>query len=92
MTRYLAGRDNGEVFLDGEPCRDVVECDDELGFVIRYKRTEAGRLVLNDACDTIQREIVLGRVVVARTVKPTLAQVRGGAVMIALPPETDLLT
>lgn len=43
MTRYLAGRDNAEVFLDGEPCRDVVECDDELGFVVRYKRTEARR-------------------------------------------------
>ena len=76
MTRYLAVRDNAEVFLDGEPCRDVVECDDELGFVIRYKRTEAGRLVLNAARDTIQREVLLGQVVVARTVTPTLTRVR----------------
>lgn len=77
MTRYLAGKDHCEVLLDGEPCTDVVECDDELGFVIRYKRTEAGRLVLNESRDTIIREVVLGRVMVIRTVTPTLKKVRG---------------
>lgn len=73
MTRYIASRDSGEVFLDGELCHNVVECDDELGFVIRFKQP----LTMNEACDTIEREIVLGRVVVARTIRPTLAQVRG---------------
>jgi hypothetical protein len=77
MTRYLAGKDHGDVFLDGCECHDVVECDDELGFVIRCKRNDAGRLVLNEARDTIIREVVLGRVVVVRTVTPTLKQARG---------------
>lgn len=77
MTRYLAGKDYGVVFLDGELCADVEECDDELGFVIRHKRTEAGRLALNDARDKIIREVVLGHVIVVRTVTPTLAKTRG---------------
>jgi hypothetical protein len=76
MTRYIAGRDKVEVILNGQHCSDVIECDDELGFVIRYKRTEAGRLVLNAARDTIIREVVLGRVIVAQTIRPTLKQAR----------------
>lgn len=76
MTRYLAGKDHGDVYLDGCECHDVVECDDELGFVIRCKRTDTGRLVLNEALDKIINEVVLGSVVVVRTVTPTLKQAR----------------
>jgi hypothetical protein len=76
MTRYLAGRDTCDVFLDGGECFDVVECDDELGFVIRFKRDADGKLMLSEAHDTILQEVVLGHVMVVRTVNPTITEAR----------------
>jgi hypothetical protein len=46
-----------KVTVDGTPVRDVLEADDEAGYVIHYRRGADGKLVANqDRYETDRRE------------------------------------
>jgi len=66
MPRYTPsscmGR-NVEVYLDGVLQADVLEADDDLGFIICAVRDDRGAMVIED--DDVKREIKLGTVRVA---------------------------
>ena len=63
MPRYTPsnciGR-NVAVYLDGVRQEDVLEADDDLGFVIKLARDEAGNIIAEG--DEVKREIKLGKV------------------------------
>ncbi|MGY4224406.1 hypothetical protein ACVMIH_001767 [Bradyrhizobium sp. USDA 4503] len=49
-----------EITVDGQAVRDVIEADDEAGYIIRYRRDEAGTLVVD--ADRYVTERVDGKV------------------------------
>ena len=54
------------VWLDGIEQRDVITYDLDQGLIVRVRRDQAGRLVLNAERDEVERETLRGEVRVAR--------------------------
>ena len=64
MTRYTAliAPHVDQVYFNGEKVSDVVEADDEIGFIIQAVKGEDGRLVLDG--DNIKHVVRVGSVAV----------------------------
>lgn len=72
MPRYTPSNTMGRnvrVLLDGEELADVLEADDELGFIIQLVRDETGRVVFLGGEG--KRQIKLGKVQVTFPVLPS---------------------
>lgn len=62
MPRYHWSKDHNvdEVFLDGNPCDSVIECDTDEGWVLRYRKNDHGLFFFDPATGDSATERVNG--------------------------------